>query len=181
MPAADPRASTPRQRLILAVLLLLGASLRLCNLGHRSLSTDEANVFWMARGTSGEIVLHNAAGNSAPPLYALALNPLAEAHASEAVLRSLSYAAGVAALVALYVLARDYSGPAGALFAVFVAAVSPSQVFYAQFLREYSSAFLCATLLLLAFTRFQRRPIWRTWIALTLVGGLSLFVHTTSR
>ena len=155
-------AATPRQRAILALLLLLGAALRLYNLGHRSLSTDEANVFWMARGTASEIVLHNAAGNSAPPLYALALNPLAEMHASEAVLRSLSCAAGVAALAALYVLARDYSGPVGALFAVFVAAIAPAQVFYAQFLREYSLAFLCAALLLLAFTRFQRSAGWRT-------------------
>lgn len=177
MPAADTRASTRRQRIILAMLLLLGAGLRLYNLGHRSLSTDEANLFWMARGTTGEIIRHNAAGNSAPPLYALALNPFAEAHASEAVLRSLSYAAGVAALAVLYVLARDHSGPLGALFAVFVAAVSPSQVFYSQFLREYSLAFLCATLLLLAFTRFQRHATWPTWMALTVLGVLSLFVQ----
>lgn len=177
MPAADTRASTPRQRIILAVLLLLGAGLRLYNLGNRSLSTDEANVFWMARGTPSEIVLHNAAGNSAPPLYALALNPFAEAHASEALLRSLSCAAGIAALAALYVLAREYSGALGALLAVFVAAVSPSQVFYSQFLREYSLAFLCATLLLLAFTRFQRRATWSTWIALTVLSMLSLFVQ----
>jgi uncharacterized membrane protein len=81
------------------------------------------------------------------------------------------------ALAALYVLAREYRGPAGAPFAVFVAAVAPSLVFYALFLREYSLAFLCATLLLLAFTRFQRRPTWPRSIALAALAALSMFVQ----
>jgi hypothetical protein len=174
MLGAGAARSALRQRWLFAALLLVGAGLRLSHLGDRSLSTDEANVFWMARGTIDEIILHNAAGNSAPPLYALALNPLAEAHASEAALRSLSCAAGIAALAALYLLAREYNGPTGALFAVFVAALAPSQVFYSQFLREYSLAVLCAALLLLAFTRFQRRPSWRNWVALTALGVLGI-------
>lgn len=177
MSAGGVGPSIWRSRGLLVALLVLGAGLRLYHLGYRSLSTDEANVFWMARGTTSEIVLHNAAGNSVPALYALALNPLAEANASEAVLRSLSCAAGIAALVVLYALAREYSGPTGGRFAVFVAALAPSQVFYSQFLREYSLAFLCAALLLLAFTHFQRRPSWWTWGALTIAAVLGVFVQ----
>src|SRR5262249_20200291 len=172
-----PSGADARWWTVFALLFLLGAGLRLYHLGHRSLSTDEANVFWMARGTFGEIVLQNAIGNSAPPLYALALNPLAEAHASEAALRSLSCAAAIAGLVALAALARAYSGPTGALFALFIAAIAPSQVFYAQFLREYSLAFLVAALLLLAFTHFQRHPTGWNWGALTLLVVLSIFVQ----
>src|SRR5262245_54200897 len=166
-----------RGSLAFTLLLVIGSALRLYHLGYRSLSTDEANVFWMARGTSTEIIRQNAIGNSAPPFYALALNPLAEAHASEAALRSLSCAAGIAALVALSVLAGQYCGPTGALFAMFLAALAPSQVFYSQFLREYSLAFLCAALLLIAFTRFQRRPTWATWATLTATAVLSIFVQ----
>jgi len=174
----DTKAPRARwQSWLFVALLLAGAGLRLYHLGYRSLSTDEANVFWMARGSVDEIILHNAAGNSAPPLYALALNPLAEAHASEAALRSLSCAAGIAALAALYLLTSEYSGSAGALFAVFVAALAPSQVFYSQFLREYSLSVLCAALLLWAFTRFQRRPSWRSWAALTAIGVLAIAVQ----
>lgn len=167
MPSSAARPSAARRRVLVAGLLLMGAGMRLYHLDYRSLSTDEANVFWIARGPVAEIIHQNAIGNSAPPLYALALNPLAEAHASEAALRSLSCAAGIAALLALYLLAREYTGPTGALFALFLAAIAPSQVFYSQFLREYSLAFLCAALLLFAFTRFQRRPTWANWSALT--------------
>src|SRR4029450_6912916 len=88
------------------LLLVIGSALRLYHLGYRSLRPDEANVFWMARGTSTEIIRQNAIGNSAPPLYALALNPLAEAHASECALRSLSRPARTPALRALCALAR---------------------------------------------------------------------------
>lgn len=100
-----------RDRVVLAGILLIGAGLRLFHLGYRSLTTDEANVFWMARGSADEIVRHNAAGNSAPPLYAVALSA-ADAHASEAALRSLSCVAGIGAI---YALAYAYAGAAGAL------------------------------------------------------------------
>jgi hypothetical protein len=162
---------------LLIGLLLLGAGARIFNLGYRSLATDEANLFWLARGTTGEILHSNSIGNSAPPLYALAMSPLAEAHAPESALRALSCAAGIAALLALFVLALDYAGPVGGVFAVFAAAFAPSQVFYSQFLREYSLAFLCAALLLLAFSRFQRRPTWRNATALTVMIVLGIFMQ----
>jgi hypothetical protein len=172
-----PSDAVARWWIVFALLFLLGAGLRVYHLGYRSLSTDEANVFWMARGSFDEIVLQNAIGNSAPPLYALALNPLAEAHASEGALRSLSCAAAIAALGALPALAFAYSGPTGALFALFLVALAPSQVFYAQFLREYSLAFLIAALLILAFTRFQRAPTWWNWSALGLLVLLGVFAQ----
>lgn len=165
------------ERLVLVALLLLGAALRIFHLGYRSLSTDEANVYWMARGSSAEIIRQNAAGNSAPPLYALALSPLAERGASEAVLRAPSCAASIAALPVVYLLARQYMPVSGALFALLLAAIAPAQVFYAQFLREYSLAFFSAAGVLLAFGRFQRRVTWWTWSALTAAIVLAIFVQ----
>ena len=172
-----PSDAVARWRIIFGLLFVLGAGLRVYHLGYRSLSTDEANVFWMARGSTDEIVLQNAIGNSAPPLYALALNPLAEAHASEGALRSLSCAAAIAALAALPALATRTAARPVPCLPLFLVALAPSQVFYAQFLREYSLAFLIAALLILAFTRFQRAPTWWNWSALGLLVLLGVFTQ----
>lgn len=177
-------AAGDRTRLLLAAIVLLGAALRIVHLGYRSLDTDEANVYWMARGSLAEVLPHNAAGNSAPPLYALALNPAANRGASEAVLRGLSCAAGILALPVLFALVVQHTTAGGALFATFLVAVAPAQVFYSQYLREYSLAFLCAALLLLTFERFQRaatewseRPVRRSAAAFALVLALSIAVQ----
>jgi hypothetical protein len=169
--------ASPWTLLVLAALLALGGGLRIYHLGYRSLATDEANLYWMSRGSAAEIVRQNAAGNSAPPLYAFAVNLVSRLGTAEAALRSLSCAAGIAALAVLYALARRYTSAAGACFAVLLAAVAPAQVFYSQFLREYSLALLCAGVLLLAYDAVQRRPSARTWLAYSAAAAIGMLVQ----
>jgi uncharacterized membrane protein len=143
---------------ILLGLVVAGAALRLHHLGYKSLWVDEANLYWIARGTLSQVMRSNAGGNSAPPLFAVAIAAISRLGESEAALRALSCAAGIAALPAIHALARQLLPPAAALFATLLATLSPGQVVYSQQVREYSLAVLLAALLLAAFVRFLRLP-----------------------
>ena len=147
-----------RHWIILTCLLLLG-SVRLYNLGMKSLWLDEAVIWQIAHvGPLSAIVESNAARNSAPPLYALLISPIASWTNSEAILRLLSCIAGIIAVPAMYYLLRCFLTEIAALAGASLLALSPTQVAYAQELREYSLTVLLTILILFFFLRFLFRP-----------------------
>lgn len=173
-------ALTRRPALTVLTITGVGAALRLFHLGFKSLWYDEAVLYWIAQPAGGswsDVLAQNAAQNSAPPLFALLLAGLVRhAPATEAVLRAVACAAGIAAIPAMYRLAREFVSVPAAATAALLVAVAPTQLLYAQQVREYGPAFLLAILLLHAYVRYTRRPppSWRagTGLALLLVVGV---------
>ncbi len=162
---------------VVAGITLLGALLRIWHLGYKPFWLDEAVLYWISRGSLGEVIAENTARNSAPPLYALLLNPILNIGESEAVLRSVSCLAGILAIPAVYLLARQFLSSRPAYFCTLVVAVAPSQVEYSQQLREYSIVFLLSILLLGVFYRFLRDPSWRNCLVFTFLCLVSLFTQ----
>lgn len=162
---------------MVAALTMAGGALRFFNLGHKSLWYDEAVVYHLVQGSWREILTQNALENSAPPLYALVLGLLTGPDASEAVLRTLSALAGLAAIPLCYLLARQFLPARTAWLVPLFVAVSPTQVIYSQQLREYSLTTAVAALLLLAFVRFIRNPGRREAMVLAAVAVLGLLTQ----
>lgn len=148
-----------RPALVLGVLIVFGAALRLVTLGAKDLWFDEAMLYWIASGSAAEVIAQNAAQNSAPPTFALLTALVAGLVGdSEPALRIIPALAGILSIPATFLLAREFTSARGALVAAALVTVARSQLHYAQQLREYSLAYLVATLMILAVVRAVRAP-----------------------
>ena len=179
-PVDQGSAPTPPVRnaaLLLLAVTIVGALLRLAYLGNKSLWYDEAVMYWIANGDLSHILSTNAARNSSPPLFALLLSGVLRLGSSEAALRAIACAAGIATIPAIYAIARRFVAVPWALFAALLMALSPQQILHAQQVREYTLTVLFASLLLLATAAFLERPGVRQAVALGTITLVSLFTH----
>jgi len=162
------------QYLVIGCITLLGTFLRVYHLGQKSLWLDEAKLFWIAHGGVKATLAQNAAGNSAPPLYAILLNMVERANQSEVALRAISCIAGSVSIPLVYMLARQYTSRGGAYLSAFLVATSLTQVKYSQQLREYSLAFLLAVTMCLIFCGIIENPRWVRWTAFAVVWAIGI-------
>jgi uncharacterized protein (TIGR03663 family) len=155
---------TLRSRALFLAPILLAGALRLPDLAARPMHADEAvhaDKFGTLLETGGYV--YDPSEYHGPSLYYLTL-PSAwlrgqqrYVEIDEITLRVVPAAIGVA-LVALHVGARGLLGPAGALAAAFLAALSPAFVFYGRyFIHEVPLVFFSFGAIL-AVSRYARRP-----------------------
>jgi len=149
----------------LLLAFLAGAAVRLLFLGSRSFWHDEALSLLIAgRPSFAEVWRLASPLQFGAPAYFLALHGwLALGHGESAV-RLLSVAGSLAALAATFALARAWLSPASLLAGVWLAALLPFSIEYAQEARTYAwlSAFELAAAL--AVARGLARPGGR-WTA----------------
>ena len=162
----------------LALVLVLGAALRIDRLGLEELTTDEAFSWRMTTHAPSDIVARTAT-DVHPPLYYLVLEAWTSvAGESPAALRGLSLLLGLAAVVLAYLLYVEVdrhgggggtpAGRWGAVVAALLVAVHADQVGHSRHVRMYALgaalAGLTAWLVLRALRSERRAP--------GLVGGL---------
>jgi len=192
LPALRPLLARPlewaRGRLwpFAALLLALALLPRLFRLGAQSLWLDEGSTWQMTRSDWGALFLDMLNPSSGYPLYHLLLKGwLALAGSSEWALRFPSALAGAAAVVALYLAAREFQRFAGdppgsglfPLAGALLLAGSPFALWYAQEAKVYSVLLLVSVLLLWSLLHALRQPTRRAWLLFGALALLSLFVH----
>ena len=119
--------------------------MRAAFLGEPQLFRDEAASWSLARHSLGGL-LSLSSHETFPPLYALLLKGwMALFGGSELALRSLSVVAGVGTVLVTWRWARTAVGPAGALAAAALVALSPALVLNSRDARMYSLETLFAT------------------------------------
>ena len=172
------RAWYDRPLLAVGFLTVAAGALRFYGLGSRPLWFDEAVLYGISRASSmAELIIRNAELNSAPPLFALLLRALMPLGDSEWTLRLLPWAGGVAAIPAIYFLARQFAARTPAYFSAFVVAITSTQIEYSQQLREYSLTFVVAALIMALLVRLTRRPAWSNVALLMLVMAVGIFLQ----
>jgi uncharacterized membrane protein len=161
-------------RLLAGALIFGGFGLRLPN-ATSQLEYDEVIAMLFGRHSFGEIVAATAA-DTMPPLYYWLLHlwtPAGELFSA----RFLSTLLGTATLPVFYALARRLAGPAEALAAMGLLAVSPIAVFYGHYARMYALLTLCGALASYCFVRWLQGGQRRWLVGFTVAAGLSLWVH----
>lgn len=140
---------------ILGALVAAGGYFRFWGLNKDSLWFDEA-VLWQIANENGfyQVLKTNAVRNSAPPIYAMLLHLIEPWASSAAMLRSISFLAGVLGIVAFYFLLRSIAKPAVAIAGTMLLAFAPVHIQYSHELREYSLAVLLAILIFLFYFRY---------------------------
>lgn len=158
-----------RPLLVIGAITLTGATLRLAHLSSFSLVLDEAAIWQFTHGNLNETLQNNAYGNSAPPLFALLLFAWQKLGQSETWLRLLPALASIAAIPAIYALARRLFDPTAGYIAALLLAVAAPQIEYAQYLREYSLAILLGVLALYAYIRLRQPQPHLIWVGVWII------------
>lgn len=128
------------------LILLLATVTRFYHLGHQSLWSDEGNSVILARAGFAEIADRTAFDIHPPLYYWLLKSWIACFGESEFGVRSLSAVLAVLLVGGIYYLGRRLFGQAAGLAAMFIAALAPFQVYYAQETRMYMLLTLLGTL-----------------------------------
>ena len=171
--AAGPaEATSPRDRWVLAGILVLAALLRLYKIGQQSLWTDEVmSIAMVTQVESGMMYfLHG-------PLHSVLLQFWSIWYGmADAWTRCLSAAIGVATIPFVYVLTRRLAGGQVALLGALLLAISPFHVWYSQEVRNYALLIGMTAAAQLLFLRVLEGPTtWKHWLGVGLMSmGLVL-------
>lgn len=176
-----PMSSLSRRRIILGLVLLLGAALRLLALGRESLWLDEVISVWQVQRPLPEMMRFVAA-DIHPPLYYLLLHGWLAVWSpppagGEALIRFPSALASLFSLPLSYLAGRRLGGPAVGLAAAALLAVFPLDVWYAREARMYSLASLWALAEIWAGLNVADRDRWSDHAAFALAVLAGMYTH----
>lgn len=162
----------------LTAIAVLAAVMRFFRLGHQSFWLDEILTIGSYSSPEGGIsygvkLMWDVHG----PLYSLVMHFWSAVSSSEAWLRAPGAAAGVVTVILMYFWLRRKSGESTALVGALLMAVNPFNIYYSQELRFYSFLTMFVVLSLLAFSRFDEKPSFRSGLLLGLALGLACLSH----
>jgi mannosyltransferase len=170
------------ERKYLYGILGLGLLLRVLLLNSRSIQYDDAFSILLSERSLGEIVSGTAA-DTMPPLYYFLLHFWMMVSGNIWWLRLLSVGLNMGSIVLLYSLVSNLLGTRSALWAVFLAAISPIQIYHAQDLRMYALLAFCQMAYLWFFATIwmihsSGKEISRWfWAGLAVSGALAMYCH----
>ncbi len=185
LPKGAARGSLPTAA-ILAAVLAAGALLRFYAIGRKSLWLDEAvTLTYVAECRYTEMLAVVIERDAHPPLYYALIHLWMQRSAGAAWARAFSAVAGVATLVAFWLLARVLL-PRGAhcrqwapaLAATALLAASAFHVYFAQEARHYALAAFFVTLSWYFFVELlagRRLEHWRGWLGVALANAAALY------
>ena len=137
-------------------MLLVAGGFRFYHLADRSLWLDEARVANYAGQSFSDNITKTRLGSSSPVAYPLLLQAVRQFSDSPFAVRSTAAVSSLVAIFVILMLVRVGIDGSGALIAAAILAVSPSQIRYAQEVREYSLSVLLASLMIFAFLSFRK-------------------------
>ena len=162
----------------LLVIVLIGAFLRVYDLGTQSIWFDEASSIWASKMSLVQLVHAVATVEFSPPLYFVILHYwIALFGTSEVAVRSLSVLFGVLAIPVIYVLGRRLFNDEVGLVAALILAFSAFNIWYSQETRMYSLMVLVALLSMYFFVRFLQRNTVAISVGYVVCTTLMLYTH----
>ena len=171
-------AWSDRPWILVGLVTLIGAALRLSDLGRFSFWIDELITVCSADSIHDVATFFTpACGNMHPPLDFLLVKWWSLGGRDEVWLRMLPALFGVAAIPVVYQLGREVAGHAAGLIAAVLTACSPFLVPYDREVRMYSLLMLLSTASMLYFVRALRRGRHADWVAFAVLSSLNLYVH----
>ncbi len=181
----DIKTALKRDRLLVSadgiiagITICLAILMRIIAIGRDSYWYDEAISTLVAKWPIGDI-LNNSLQDPHPPLYYIVLHYwLKIVPDIDVMARLLSMVWGLLLIPAIYFLALELLGNRKqALFATFLAAISPFNILYSQELRMYSLLVFLATMTVIAYQKARNngKALW--WFLYGLFMLLSVYTH----
>jgi mannosyltransferase len=162
----------------LLAIILIGAFLRVYQLGAQSIWFDESSSVYIAKLSFTQFAQVLPTLERSPPLYFLILHYWVILFGtSEFAVRLLSALFGVLALPMIYVLGRQLFNEEVGLVAALILALSSFNIQYSQEARMYSLMVLLALLSMYFFTRFLQRNTVAISVGYVVSTTLLLYTH----
>ncbi|HEU4563853.1 MAG TPA: glycosyltransferase family 39 protein, partial [Gemmatimonadaceae bacterium] len=188
VPADDPRDLSPGQaRIALAVILLVGAALRLHDLGAGLWYDEILTLVWYARYPLGYIISTFDSQNQHMLYSVLAHGSLQAFGDSAWALRLPAALFGIASLWATYWFGTMITTRRESLLAAALLAASYHHVWFSQNARGYSGLLFWTLVTSALFLRLLRardaadaRPAWGPTVAYAVTSALAVFTHTSA-
>jgi uncharacterized membrane protein len=145
----------------------------------RDLWFDELVIWQISHGNFSEVVRNNQVNNLAPPLYSVLIHYLTTIFGeSEFALRSLSLAAGIAAIPLSFFAGKRIFNPATGVVAAVIVSLTTNQIQYSGEVREYSLV-ACLVFLLLTWLPGVSEQIksisW--WVGASIIAAALIWVQ----
>lgn len=165
-------------RLFSAAIFLLGVILRCLFISSRGINYDDAFSILLAQRSFGEIISGTAA-DTMPPLYYLVLHIWMSIFQSVWWYRLLSILLSLVGLIVLFLIVRMISDENAANWAIFIAAISPFQIYHAQDIRMYALLQLVQALYLYCFLLWMKESRRKLlyWIGMVFFGTAAFYTH----
>ena len=168
--------------LVLMGIVVLGLTLRIYELGEKSLWLDEFKSINHAQGIDGIASIfsrsdNRATGNAHPPLYFALLSSWLFFGGGEFSLRLLSVLFAVIVIPLTYLMGRCFFSEKASLLGSFFVALSPLLLIYDREVRMYPLFVLLSTASILLFVRALRENNNRYWAGYTICTILNTYTH----
>jgi len=175
-PIAD---AVRRSRYLQALILLtvLGAFLRLFQLGTASLWLDEASTLGLARESVTQIWGSLTLGEFNPPLFYWIEHGMLAFGESEAVLRLVPAILGILTIPVFYLIGKEVLDRNTGLLAAALLAFSPFQLYYSQEARAYAPMLFFFSLAFYFFLRLLRSWDRRDAALFGVLSALAFWTH----
>ena len=162
---------------LLGLVLLLGAALRLYQLGAESYWVDEVALLELL-GKGRAVIVTDFVENGRPPVYVwLAYGWVSLLGTSEAATRFLSALCGIAALPLLYIVGAELFNRRVGLLATLIMALAELQITHAQNFRYYSLMVLLTLVSFLCYYRALRSGRLAYQLAWVVASLLLFYTH----
>jgi len=187
--ALQKNAFSNRTRILLILIILLGAILRLHGLASRSIWYDEGCTIAQSRQIDLSFRFFSLDVISDPPVLAAmvrlwesvlglfpSLQPISVTY--DFLLRLLPCVFSIVTLPLIFLVCRLLTAnDRAALLATLLAAISPFQVYYAQELKAYSVYLAVSLAAFICFLKALQENRLRYWTGLVFLEALSMYVH----
>jgi len=157
----------------------MGALLRIIDLGRNSMWCDELYTVWVSRlPTDSYFSALSSWGH--PPMYYLLGRVWFEFSTSDAWSRSISYIAGVAVILLVYLVGKELFSRQVGLWGALLASLSPILVSYSRDATYYSWLTSVSFLAFYLLTRSIIKGGWLSWVLFTVVALIAISSHLFS-
>jgi len=187
--ALQKNAFSNRTRILLILIILLGAILRLHGLATRSIWYDEGCTIAQSKQIDLSFRFFSLDVISDPPVLAAmvrlwesvlglfpSLQPISVTY--DFLLRLLPCVFSIVTLPLIFLVCRLLTAnDRAALLATLLAAISPFQVYYAQELKAYSVYLAVSLAAFICFLKALQENRLRYWTGLVFLEALSMYVH----
>jgi uncharacterized membrane protein len=162
---------------LLLSLTLIGAILRLYNLGFNSLWLDEASTLNTAVKSIPDIWQFTTMGEFNPPLFYWTEHVMLFLGNSELVLRIIPALLGVLSIPLIYLVGKEFMDRNTGIISAAAFAFSPFLLFYSQEARAYSMMLFFVLFSMIFYFRALKNNDIRDWALFGILSALAFWSH----
>lgn len=169
-----------KEKIYLSLIIILGFSLRIINLGKHSFWCDELLAISLGKHTIKWMIDYITFNDAHPPLFYIMVHFWLKLGENEFILRILPLIFGVMCIPTGYFLGKKFKNEKTGFFLSSFISLSPSFILWSQIVKSYTFFTLMTILSFISFFNLLEQKNKKWIIFFTLINTLLLYTHNLS-